>query len=79
MQSLIPRGSVVIKAGVWWGCDLLFRPGSWTTTRIVDNEMPRLIQLVVLIAVEAVLRLLQLQLERIVTPALKSLKEFLSQ
>lgn len=45
---------------------------------MVDNEMARLIQLVVLIAVESVLRLLQLRLERTFTPALKSLKEFLS-
>lgn len=41
--------------------------------------MPRFIQLIVLIAVESVLRLLQLQLERTFSPALKSLKEFLSQ
>lgn len=41
--------------------------------------MPKLIQLIMLIAAEAVMRLLQLQLERIVKPALKSLKEFLSQ
>lgn len=41
--------------------------------------MPRLIQLVALIVAEAVMRLLQLQLERVVRPALKSLKEFLSQ
>lgn len=61
------------------GCHLLFGAGPGTKTQIVDNEMPRFIQLVVLIAVEAVLRLLQLQLERIVAPALKSLKEFLSQ
>lgn len=40
--------------------------------------MPKLIQFIVLLVAEAVMRLLQLQLERIIKPALKSLTEFLS-
>lgn len=41
--------------------------------------MPKFIQFIILVAVETVMRLFQLQLERIVEPALKSLKEFLCQ
>lgn len=69
------------RAGVWWGPPPAPRPGPRTTTgtHVADNEMPRLIQVVFLVAAEAVMRLLQLQLERMVRPALKSLKEFLSQ
>lgn len=78
MQSLNPRDAYVGRGSIG-GTTRTSALAQGRRQEFVDDEMPRLIQLIVLIVTEAVMRLLQLQLERIIRPALKSLKEFLSQ
>lgn len=70
--SVVPRDAYVERGTVGVVSD----PRPWARD---DDEMPKLIQFIVLVAVEVTMRLLQLQLERVVKPALKSLREFLSQ